>query len=139
MSEPAPPSVPSPHDRGAGAASSGAVPSTAEVAVGLVLTAGLAVLSFVVGALAMLFAMVSDGCFGEPDDPRICSDSGSVIFFLGLFGLWAVLALGVVGSLVMILLGRRRRRRVWFWPFVGLGVGVVGVVAFFGVIAYLAS
>lgn len=134
MTDSAPAPRPPQPDRG-----SGAVPSATEVAVSLVLTAGLAVLALVVGGLAMLFAMVSDGCFGEADDPRICSDSGGTIFFLGLFGLWAVLAAGVVGSLVMILTGRRRGRRVWFWPFAGLGVGVVGVLAYFGVIAYLAT
>ena len=115
------------------------VPSGAEIAVSLVLTVGLGVLALVAGFLALFLVMVSDGCHGGPDDPVLCSGGGQLAFFAGLLALWVVLAFAVVGALVMILLGRRRRRHVWFWPFAGLGVGALAVVAFVGLVALLAS
>lgn len=131
MSEPAPAPVQRP--------ARDAVPSGVEVVLSLVLCVGLAMLAFVAGVMAMFFAMVSDGCHGGPDDPLICSAGGSLAFFVGLFALWTVLAVAVLGPLVMILRGRSRRRHVWHWPFVGLGVGVLGCLGFFVVVLLLAS
>lgn len=115
------------------------MPSGAEIAVGLVLTVGLGAAAVVEGFLAIFLALAGDTCVGAPDEPLLCDDTGQLGFFLGLVALWLVLALAVLGALVMILLGRRRRRHVWFWPFVGLGVCVLAGAAFFGLVYWLAS
>ncbi len=103
-----------------------------DVVVATILWLGLSLVSLVAGFMALLLAMASDGCGTQPDDPILCRPEGSLLFFLGIAVLWLVLAVGVIGSAVMIVRGAARRRRTWHWPLVGLALGVAGCAGMLG-------
>ncbi len=100
-----------------------------EVVVAGVLWVGLALGFLLVGALAPLTAMASDGCGGSSDDGAlICRPEGSLLFFGGLGLLWVLLLVAVVLSAFRIVRAATSGRPVWPWPFVGLGIALLGVV-----------
>ena len=105
----------------------------------IVLIAGQALASLVVGALSLLFAMISDGCHGEPDDPMICGDAGGGLFFLGIGLEWLLLAGGVVTSIVLAARAASEGRRSWPAPFIGTCVGLLGIAAMIATVTVLAS
>ena len=93
-----------------------------------VLWVGLALGSLAVGALAPLTAMASDGCGGSSDDGAlICRPEGSLLFFGGLALLWVLLLVAVLFSAFRIVRAATTGRSVWPWPFVGLGIALLGL------------
>lgn len=104
-----------------------------EVVVAAVLWLGLVLGSLVVGGLAPLTALASDGCgtSSEGGGALICEPEGSLLLFGGIGLLWILLLVGVLLSAVTIVRGLTTGRPVWPWPFAGLGVGLVGVALLF--------
>jgi hypothetical protein len=103
-----------------------------DIVVATLLWLGLSVLSVVAGAMALLLAMAADSCGTNPDEPILCGTGGVLLFLLGIGVLWLVLAVGVIGSAVMIVRGAVRGRRTWHWPLAGLALGVAGCAGMFG-------
>jgi len=103
------------------------------------LICGQAFASFSIATLSLLLMMISDGCFGEPDDPFICSDAGTGVFYGGLLAEWLLLAAGIVVSIVLSKRAVDRGRRSWPTPFVGAGVGLIGVVVMAVAVAIVGS
>jgi len=93
-----------------------------------VLICGQAFASFTIAGLSLLLMMISDGCFDEPDDPFVCSTAGERVFLGGILAEWLLLAAGIVVSIVLSRRAFARGRRGWPTPFVGAGVGLVGVI-----------
>ncbi|RYJ05658.1 MAG: hypothetical protein EON52_10420 [Actinomycetales bacterium] len=110
--------------------------AAAGLVLSLVLWGALAFGTLTVGFLALFFGMLSDGCYEGVDD-GICSDAGGAIFFGAVLAFWAVLAFSLIGSLVMIVLSHKRRRRAWPWPLGAALVDVVAIVLFLVVVASL--
>lgn len=105
----------------------------------IVLICGQAFGSLVIGGLSLLFAMVSDGCHDEPDDPLICSETGTLLFFGGILVEWLLLAAGVVTSIVLALRASRRGSLTWPRPFIGATVGLLGVAAMIVTVVVIGS
>lgn len=103
-----------------------------ETVLASVLWLGLLAVSFIAGTMSLLLVMASDGCGTSDDDPLLCQESGALLFFAGIGVEWLLLAVAVIGSLVLIVRGAVRRKHVWHWPFVGLGLAVVAVAGVFG-------
>jgi hypothetical protein len=93
-----------------------------------VLLCGQAFGSFTIGSLSLLFAMISDGCHDEPDDPFICSDAGGAVFFGGILAEWVLLAAGMIVSITLTMRATRRGERSWPKPLIGTGIGLLGIL-----------
>ncbi|MET0467851.1 MAG: hypothetical protein ABW075_07145 [Aeromicrobium sp.] len=104
------------------------VANGADRTVTILLICGQAFASFTIGGLSLLFAMISDGCFDEPDDPFICSDNGGLVFMGGILLEWLLLAAGVIVSIVLSVRAMNRGDRSWPKPFIGTAVGLLGIV-----------
>jgi hypothetical protein len=104
-----------------------------------VLLCGQAFGSFTIGSLSLLFAMISDGCFDEPDDPFICSDTGGAVFFGGLLLEWVLLAAGMIVSIALTMRATKSGARSWPKPLIGTGIGLLGIVVLVINIAVAAS
>jgi hypothetical protein len=92
------------------------------------LIGGQALGSLVIGFLSLLLAMISDGCHDQPDDPFICSEAGGRVFFGGIVAEWLLLVAGVVVSIRLAVRASSRGATSWPKPFIGAGVGLVGVL-----------
>lgn len=103
------------------------------------LICGQAFVSFSIASLSLLLMMASDGCFDEPDDAFICSDAGERVFYGGLLAEWLLLAGGIVVSIVLSKRAVDRGRRSWPTPFIGAGVGLLGVLVMMATVAIVGS
>ena len=92
------------------------------------LICGQAFASFSIASLSLLLMMITDACHDQPDDPFVCSDAGGRVFYGGLLAEWVLLVTGIVVSIMLSKRAIARDRRSWPTPFVGAGVGLIGVL-----------
>lgn len=92
--------------------------------------------SLMIGMMSMFFMMISDGCHNQPDDPFICSDSGGLFFFGGLFLEWALLGAGFILSIVLL---AKTNKSPIVQVLKGCGVGLLGIVVIIVTVAVSAS
>lgn len=102
----------------------------ADWTVAVILTVTQALASLFIGAISLLFVMISDGCgTSSGEDVLLCSTGGTLIFFAGLALEWLLLAAGVVVSIVLLVRSGVSGRPAWHAPITGTGVGALGLVA----------
>ena len=107
------------------------------VAIILIVAQGLA--SLAVGLFSLFFMMISDGCHGGENDPFICSEHGESVFFGGLAIEYLLLIAGFITSIVLCALAASQGKAVWWRPFIGIAIGVVGVIVMLIAISISAS